>query len=457
MYAVFKVIKVTLSFSLAKRIMFGLLLSSYSLFSHAIEIKGSPVFDLTFTDIATGEKSAFYSNPKKVFIIPKVVVESSEQVDAIEALEKKKFLANRVMAASTAASKSDLKALVYINGMNTTNLEAEANLKVINEKVTPRVGVDRVELAWNQKEGLVEELAEVATQHIKQDYNLSEKQSWRQFAYRFMSPGKFALQKFAKEAVAKLDGNNYVDDVDLRYSLDKYFDPLLKQGYKVVMLSHSQGNFYANRVWGTILQGKNGAKLSKSIGVVGVATPATYVADNGLYSTNKNDLVINSIRRYSEPHLQPMPANVEHDIISGGLAGDLAGHSLTDIYLGDTYQGHTITNKIVQDINTTFDRLEVAGTCAPFYRSSGGNWTGTYHPGANFNGKLEFVIDAHTARNSIKITNKFNTPVFYSTGFFSGKSWGKIDYSDDSMGTLNIFIGAEDSGDVWDFRINCIP
>ncbi len=449
-----------------------------------------PVFDVTFTDITTGEKTQFYTKPDRIFHIPKAVTQSYEEVQALEAIASQAETEKALMAtflldqgvnlskdqvfdptgidmnaadaqlalealgsdSLAASSPTTIQTLVYVNGMYTDWKKANYNLGTIIGKVMPRVGVDKVMLAWNQKEGHIEQLAEVAKQHIQQDYHLSDKKAWQQFAYIFIFPQKYVFERFAKESLALIDEDNYINDLDLNWHIRDYYLPLLEQNHKVVILSHSQGNFYANRAWNKIDNTPATTKYSQAIGVVGVATPAIYVADNGLYTTNTNDQIINGIRAFSEPHLQPKVANVTHSktII------DETGHGLSEIYLGNSSQSRVITNKIVNDINTTFARLSVAGSSTAFYKSLGNNWVGSYNPGTNFKGKLEIVINAYEAQNSISVRDKNHNRLFWTTNYFSGTKSAIIDYDESSMGTLSIAIGAEKSNDKWDLRINCI-
>jgi hypothetical protein len=76
----------------------------------------------------------------------------------------------------------------------------------------------------------------------------------------------------------------------------------LNSGKKVVIVAHSQGNFYANNAYRYIKEDYN--KFIDSIGIVSVATPATWVEGaprrpddkiNDYYTNNPNDLIINLV------------------------------------------------------------------------------------------------------------------------------------------------------------------
>mgnify|MGYP001574549102 FL=1 len=64
---------------------------------------------------------------------------------------------------------------------------------------------------------------------------------------------------------------------------------------KLLLVAHSQGNFYANNFYETVT--KSGDVSANSIGVYSVATPASYVAGGGTYRTSNTDTVINRARK----------------------------------------------------------------------------------------------------------------------------------------------------------------
>lgn len=57
-----------------------------------------PVFDVTFTDITTGEKTQFYTKPDRIFHIPKVVTQSYEEVQALEVISAQAEAEKALMA-----------------------------------------------------------------------------------------------------------------------------------------------------------------------------------------------------------------------------------------------------------------------------------------------------------------------------------------------------------------------
>ncbi|MCM2338831.1 MAG: hypothetical protein NDI62_00015 [Burkholderiales bacterium] len=113
---------------------------------------------------------------------------------------------------------------------------------------------------------------------------------------------------------------------------------------KLLIVGHSQGNFYANSFYQNITDKKGGIP-HESLGVYGVASPASYVAGDGKYLTSSLDQVINATR--AGTLLNILPANA---LINAGENNN--GHSFSDVYL--KYQG----NKIVADIKSSLNKLK---------------------------------------------------------------------------------------------------
>ena len=78
-------------------------------------------------------------------------------------------------------------------------------------------------------------------------------------------------------------------DSDLRAMTDQY-EIDLKAGKKVVLVAHSQGNFYANNATTFIIN--RFPEFAQSIGVVSVATPAGSLPANSTLTQNELDYVI---------------------------------------------------------------------------------------------------------------------------------------------------------------------
>ena len=111
---------------------------------------------------------------------------------------------------------------------------------------------------------------------------------------------------------------------------------------KVLLVAHSQGNFYANNFYKAVTD--SGDVSTKSIGVYGVATPASYVAGNGIYRTSATDTVINRAR-----YVLPGTFLPSNDSISYKESDDSGhGHGFREIYL--EYRGEEIKKEVEQSL-----------------------------------------------------------------------------------------------------------
>ena len=135
---------------------------------------------------------------------------------------------------------------------------------------------------------------------------------------------------------------NQQSDYDLVEMLNDASQKVRTQ--KLLLVAHSQGNFYANSFYDKVASQEGGVP-SWSIGVYGVATPTDRVAGGGKYLTSDTDSVIAStVARF----INILSPNVHIPLQNS----DGNGHSFSDVYL--KYQG----NRIVSDIKSTLNKLE---------------------------------------------------------------------------------------------------
>ena len=113
---------------------------------------------------------------------------------------------------------------------------------------------------------------------------------------------------------------------------------------KLLLVSHSQGNFYANNFYDKVADQQGGVP-SKSIGVYSVASPANRVAGGGKYLTSDTDKVIASVvGRF----IKILPPNIHIPL----QEADGNGHSFSDVYL--KYQ----SDRIISDIKSSLNNLK---------------------------------------------------------------------------------------------------
>jgi hypothetical protein len=131
---------------------------------------------------------------------------------------------------------------------------------------------------------------------------------------------KDAIQSIEQSANA----DTYVKDPDLDAHVARYTADLT-EGKRVIVVAHSQGNFYANKAHEHL-------SSTAGFGIVAVATPASYTAGNGPYTTLTNDEVIKPIPNRKAANTTNGAAFVKategsdgHSFTGNYLAGDVSG------------------------------------------------------------------------------------------------------------------------------------
>lgn len=137
----------------------------------------------------------------------------------------------------------------------------------------------------------------------------------------------------------------------------------LTQGKKIMVVSHSQGNLYANAAYYKLASNQNidiGA-----FGIAGVANPANEVAGgtppySDRYVTSKNDMVINALRA-----LQPATLGYNDTSVPLNITNDLLGHGFLEIYTNPSYASVTSHTTAVMEVTLSGLHTNLANTNGP--------------------------------------------------------------------------------------------
>lgn len=226
------------------------------------------------------------------------------------------LLPNISLAKQGDVCSPDGYSVVFVNGINTSDTEARNNMIAL-----AKIG----------------------------DFEFKNQEIYYKYLY---NPTHTAgLSDFLDVASQKLFEKMGSDDYDF---VEIWKDASQKVNtQKLLLVAHSQGNFYANTFYET-LAGRVGGVPAQSIGVYGVASPASHVAGGGKYVTSSTDKVINSLRIGSL--FKVLPANIDIKLSAGD---DFNGHSFSDVYL--KYQ----SSKIVTEIKSTLGVLSSNGIQIP--------------------------------------------------------------------------------------------
>ncbi|MBF0288622.1 MAG: Ig-like domain-containing protein [SAR324 cluster bacterium] len=280
---------------------------------------------------------------KKAYDIRSNFMNTKERVEAYlkaEALlSGKTFLLEENSTTSRTSDENQCipEIMIYFgNGMNNSSLDAMVNMEVLKKRldsvlpednnITPRYG-----FSYNQKEDALAQLLEVGNQEYHENY--IDMFNW--LAGIDAAPDWF--QEEMEKIAANINKISYLNDTDLQKHVTKYKADIL-EGKRVIVVSHSQGNFYANRAYESV--------ASDSMGIVSVATPANYVAGGGNYTTLTNDLIMNAVREVIDS--DTLPANATNT-----NSGESSGHKFVESYLDGDVTGPRIIGHI-QDMYIGF-------------------------------------------------------------------------------------------------------
>ncbi len=226
----------------------------------------------------------------------------------------------------------------YANGMFNTENDAEAARLELEKRIGTTLNGQPVEykIAYNQNEGMIS-LVEVARQ--------KSIDVWPNF-FDWMSGRSDAPDWFwdaMKSLAVGVTKQTWFSDEDLQQHLWLYGTEI-DAGNKVLIVGHSQGNFYANEA---CILGNDPNNLK----MVSVATPADSVADDGHYTTLTDDAIIVTVRLV----LGALPGNVTNSQSYG------QNHNFVHAYMGGDASGL----KIIADIKSVITELQNTPSALP--------------------------------------------------------------------------------------------
>jgi hypothetical protein len=223
------------------------------------------------------------------------------------------------------------------NGILTSFSEANRDLEDLKrslQTIMSQEDFDKLDfnLAINHTGGTLADLLESTIQSLQNDYA----RFWRILAGLEAMPDFFSDKLL--ELAAASDRDALLSNSDLGTQVASYKNSIL-EGKKVIVFSHSQGNFFANQAYRNM-----STQERPSFGIVSIANPDTEVATVGPYTTLVEDLVIQAVRAvkviFNLP--APLPANLSNFAIPNVWHG----HSFSKVYLSS---GSNSRAKILND------------------------------------------------------------------------------------------------------------
>lgn len=241
--------------------------------------------------------------------------------------------------------------LFFGNGMFNSRRSANRSLERLSSRIneTENWKRERSYVAYNYDESAVYQLLEVYEQKMG-DF---DKQFWRWMWNWTDAPEWFQDTIKAQQTKQDINGlqGHALSEQHLRYQDE------MEVGRSIIVVAHSQGNFFANNssLW---LQNAF-YPASTDFRIISVATPASFVEDDGPYFTLESDGVI----RWIPSALPPNVANISPK-------PGLFDHQFVDHYLDGTPTGA----KIVSTVQATFKRLADDAKKADGYNADCWRW-----------------------------------------------------------------------------------
>ncbi|TJZ66379.1 hypothetical protein [Chitiniphilus eburneus] len=241
------------------------------------------------------------------------------------------FLATNAWATLTQCDQ--IPAVVHINGITTTIRDARKNTKWLYEALEQELGHPvKTDLAYNQTHGFFADIAQTFYQLSQQNPDTAPEQIAEALLYGNAPEGmdarvaeaaiRYYQAKAEQAALAQLT-------LDEEGEILRDIRRATAEADKVLLVPHSQGNLFANRMY-TLLT-ESGELRPQDLRIHGFASPADRVLGNGSYLTSRYDVVISS--------LDLLRKVLPHNIEIPRTKADLLGHGFKEVYLNPSLNG----------------------------------------------------------------------------------------------------------------------
>ena len=253
----------------------------------------------------------------------------------------------------------ELVRIYYANGMRNNTDDIIENFSELVNLVGKLPDTRDFGFAINKTEGLLLDLYQTfkqkANESPEREYSSDKFWTWT----RNLTIAPTWFKKEYKQYLSRFTDAFVRADPDLAIQVRDYIRDL-KQGKKVVIVAHSQGNLYANNAYRYIQNHSIYSKYKNSIGIVGIGTVSNQVADqipyNGRYEyyvLNGADGVVNLLRNFYQ--VLP-PTDTRY------TKGDGLNHSFKYSYLAQDGFRSEINTHIFNKTNS-LEQPEIAFEC----------------------------------------------------------------------------------------------
>ena len=244
-----------------------------------------------------------------------------------------------IPATASAACPVQETAVLYVNGIDTTEEGAKKSKELIKEEVSnaPGVNPDCViyDYAYNTNEPLFADFLEAALQKVDEQ-GISTSDFWHFFLHQVSPLSALIFEEtlfdYYDDSNALIDLGQFVLGDQKAEHLAKYREHLAF-GRRVILVGHSQGSLYANEEWDELIPSEQG-----SVHIIAVATPADHVGSDGPYTTLEEDWIAKAIF----PFALPVNAQNEEPCESAWIC-----HGFKESYMSGSNSKTRIVSQIV--------------------------------------------------------------------------------------------------------------
>ncbi|MCL1945606.1 MAG: T9SS type A sorting domain-containing protein [Chitinivibrionia bacterium] len=228
--------------------------------------------------------------------------------------------------------------IIFINGMLNTKIMADVNLVHIRMAYKDTLNTEEYPgkymftLGYNQTHGRIHDFSEVMLQWQTEFSNQANvnalewlapiiDEEYYEEAMEFFADAKAVPKSNERknfitriaEIIFKIKTNSVtISHSETTNDLRKITDESFEKKYRVIIISHSQGNLFANELIDYYKQYDKEEEI-KRIEVLNIAPPAVSTSKSWYY-TNKDDAVINDARKKFNSKILP---GLENGVISG--------------------------------------------------------------------------------------------------------------------------------------------
>lgn len=252
---------------------------------------------------------------------------------------------------NTCGITGDETLILYSNGMDNEDEDRERSLMELIYSVAGTISDEELssidfDFLINQKENRLFELMEVIAQRSiseQIDWNFV----WAENGYAPLVPqevfGVDEVDDPAWDSFVSQGIRPYIDD-DFTKQKELYLNTL-REGKRIIVVAHSQGNMYANAIYKSIEA--EYPELAKSISIINVASPDSASANQGKLVTAQEDAVINFVRK-------AFPSTPDGNFFFNDIETlDRANHSFLNAYMRDATSATIIQGMLRQALDET--------------------------------------------------------------------------------------------------------